>query len=77
MKVPGALQLKTSAAKGHLPVTSASMAYSSWLKPDTLDRKRFHKPSPCAFSWVKKIDDFVYKPGEFLPINRIFCFKMH
>ena len=27
--VPGALQLKTSGAKGHLPVISANRAYSS------------------------------------------------
>ena len=41
--VSGALQLNTSGAIGDLPISSAIGAYSSWVKPDTPGKKRFHR----------------------------------
>ena len=51
LPVSGASQLSASGASSRLqPVSSASVAYSSWVSPDSAGRKRFH--SPCARALV-------------------------
>ena len=49
LPVSGAWQFSASGARLLLqPVSSASVAYSSWVSPDSLGRKRFHSPRSRA-----------------------------
>mmetsp|Transcript_2769 Transcript_2769/g.9347 ORF Transcript_2769/g.9347 Transcript_2769/m.9347 type:complete len:207 (-) Transcript_2769:1312-1932(-) len=48
LPVSGALQLKSSGAQRQRPISSASVAYSRFVSPDSSGRKRFHRPARLA-----------------------------
>ena len=51
LPVSGAWQFIASGASSLLqPLSSASGAYSSWVRPDSEGRKRFHSPRSRAFA---------------------------
>src|SRR6478736_6291947 len=51
LPVSGAWQLIASGASSLLqPLSSASVAYSSWVRPDSEGRNRFHNPRSRAFA---------------------------